>query len=112
MPRPTRFTFFRDPFGGFNSFNLIYASLISLFYFYQMNDTIDHSPDLRPVRQRKGLMESFKTKTPNGLLLVADSADRTPHPFDGNHFTCFGLFSFPLLLHDVYPLPLREPSIG
>jgi hypothetical protein len=57
-------------------------------------------------------MESFKPKAPDGLLLVIDSPDHTPDPFDGNHFIHIGPLNFPLLLHGVYQLPLQEPSIG
>ena len=77
-----------------------------------MKDAINHSPDLGPVRQGKGLMESFKPKAPNGLLLVLGASDRTPDPFDGNRFVHVGSLSFPLRFHVFFQPPLQEPSIG
>jgi hypothetical protein len=77
-----------------------------------MKDAINHSPDLGAVWQGKGLMESPKPKTPNGLLLVVRSPDPTPDPFDGNRFLHIGSLSFPLRFHAFYQQPLQEPSIG
>ncbi len=77
-----------------------------------MNDAMNHPPDLGSVRERKGLMESFESKPPNGLSLIAGSSDRTPDPFDGNRFLHVGSLSFPLLFHVFFQLPLRGSSIG
>jgi len=77
-----------------------------------MDDAIDHSPDLGPIRQGKGLMESFKPKAPYGLLLVVGASDRAPDPFDGNRFVHVESLSFPLWLHVFFQPPLQEPSTG
>ena len=77
-----------------------------------MMDAINHSPDLGSIRQRKGLVESFKPKATDGLLLVVDSSDRAPDPFDGNRFIHVGPLRSPLLLHGAYRQPLQESSIG
>jgi hypothetical protein len=61
-----------------------------------MNDAVNHSPDLRPIRQGKSLMESFKPKAPYGLLLVVSASDRTPDPFDDDRFVHAESLSFPL----------------
>ena len=55
-----------------------------------MDDTVNHSPNLGPVRQGKGLMESFESKAPKGLSLIVGSSDHTPDPFDGNRFLHIG----------------------
>src|SRR3972149_1510477 len=55
-----------------------------------MDDTVNHSPDLGSVGQRKGFMESFESKAPKGLSLIASSPDLTPNPFDGYRFLHIG----------------------
>lgn len=76
-----------------------------------MNDATNHSPDLGSVRKGKGLMESFESKPPNGLSLIAGSSERTPDPFDGNRFLRLGSLSFPSLFHVFFQPPLQESSI-
>ena len=77
-----------------------------------MVDTIDHSPNLRSVGQREGLMESFEPKAPYGLLLVVGASDCTPDPFDSNRFVHVEFLSFPPQLHVFFQPPLQEPSAG
>ena len=55
-----------------------------------MDNTVNHSPNLRSVRQGKDLVESFESKAPEGLSLIVGSSDRTPDPFDGNCFLHIG----------------------
>jgi hypothetical protein len=77
-----------------------------------MEDTINHPPNLGPVRQGKSLVESSESKAPNGFLLDAGSSDHAPDPFDSNRFIHIGPLSFPLLFHAFYQQSLREPSVG
>jgi len=73
---------------------------------------MNHPPNLGPVRQGKGLVESFEPEAPNGLLLVFRSSDHAPNPFDGNRFLHIRPLSFPLLFHAFYQPPLRVYLIG
>jgi hypothetical protein len=77
-----------------------------------MNDAINHSPDLGPIRQGKSLMEPSKPEAPYGLLLVVGASDRTPDPFDGNRFVHVECLSFPPRFHVFYQPPLLESSTG
>jgi len=43
---------------------------------------MNHPPNLGSIRQSKDLIESFESKTLNGLLLVVRSSYDTPSPFD------------------------------
>jgi hypothetical protein len=77
-----------------------------------MNDTVNHPPDLGSVWQRQGLMESFESKAPEGLSLIAGSPDRTPNPIGGYRFLHVWLpLSSPSPVHASYQQPPQEPSI-
>jgi hypothetical protein len=47
---------------------------------------MNHPSNLGPIRQSKGLIESFESKASDSLPLVVGSSDHTPDPFDRNRF--------------------------
>src|SRR5512139_541019 len=55
-----------------------------------MGDPVNHSPNLGSIGQRQGLMESFESKAPKGLPLIAGSPDLTSNPFDSYRFLHIG----------------------
>src|SRR4030043_2229885 len=83
-----------------------------------MGDTVDHPPTLGSIGQRRGLMESFESKAPKGLPLIAGSPDLTPNPFDGYCFLHIGSLLVlrrrftPLIHHFLSSLQLINPLEG
>ena len=79
--------------------------------FQQMNHVINHSPNLGPIRQDEGLIQSLESKALDGLSLVFRSSDHALSPSDRNRFLRKA-FSFLWLFHASFPRPPQEPSAG
>ena len=73
---------------------------------------MNHSPNLRSIRQDKDLIQSLESKALDGLPLIFGPSDPTPFPPECNRLFLGVPFSFLWFFHASFPKPPQEPLVG